>query len=77
MTPHKWHSAYTAHAAADLSHVTVRPTYTANIDKNCRHLTHSMQPKEVTKNRSHSDIVSSSVDSVSLRKRRMRKWYLV
>jgi len=47
MTPHTQHTAYTARAAAELSHVTDRLTDTANIGKNSQHLMHSMQPKKM------------------------------
>jgi len=49
MTPRTWHAAYTARAATDLSRVTDRLTYTANIGKNSQHLMHSMQPEIVVK----------------------------
>jgi len=41
MTLRKWHAAYTACAAADLSHMTDRLTDTANIGNNSQHLMHS------------------------------------
>jgi len=53
MTPRTRHAAYTAHAAADFSRVTDRPTDrltdTANIGKNSLLLMHSMQPKNETR----------------------------
>jgi len=48
------HTAYTARAATDLSHMTERLTDTANIGKHSEYLMHSTQPNNV----GNSNVVS-------------------